>query len=128
MKVTYDFQIVSNQVPDVCLIYAQNEEAYDYLVDEANLTVLDNGSAPIYTNRVGDFISDSSHAHLCCEYIWLWINMTYIVKTTTIRGDVDYIPFSSLYNALETFKSEKRFKDTEIFLLDKQAGLVPIVP
>ena len=66
---TYDFQIVSNQVPDVCLIYAQNEEAYDYLVDEANLTVLDNGSAPIYTNRVGDFISDSSHAHLCCEYI-----------------------------------------------------------
>ena len=69
MRVTYDFQIVADEIPNVCLIYAKNEEAYNYLVDEAELTVLDNGSAPIYTNRVGDFISDSSYAHLCCEYI-----------------------------------------------------------
>ena len=54
--------------------------------------------------------------------------MTYIVKTTNIRGDVDYIPFSSLYRALEDAKSERRFKDVEVFLFNKQAGMVPIVP
>ena len=53
--------------------------------------------------------------------------MTYLLRTTTIRGDIDITPFSSLYKLIETYKSEKRFKDAEMFVLCKQAGMVPLV-
>ncbi len=56
--------------------------------------------------------------------------MTYILKTTNICGTVDYIPYRSLYKALAMSKAlnERTVTDAEVFLLDKQAGLTPIVP
>jgi len=70
MSVTYDFQIVSvTEIPGISLVYAQNEDAYNYLVDEADMTLLSDGGAPISRSRVGDFISDAGHAHLCSDYV-----------------------------------------------------------
>ena len=70
MSISYDFTIVSvTEVPGISLVYAQNEDAYNYLVDEADMTLLSDGSAPISRTRVGDFISDASYAHLCSDYV-----------------------------------------------------------
>ena len=70
MAVTYDFTIVSvTEVPGVSLVYPQNEDAYNYLVDEADMTLLSDGTAPISRTRVGDFISDAEYAHLCTNYV-----------------------------------------------------------
>ena len=54
--------------------------------------------------------------------------MTYLLKTMTIRGDIDVVPYSSLYKLIEMYNSERRFKSVQMFYLDKQARMVPIVP
>lgn len=59
----YDFQIVDTNLLGVSLVCAQNEDAFSYLVEEAHLTVFEDGSAPLFNESVGDFISDAEHAH-----------------------------------------------------------------
>ena len=65
----YDFQIFNTELLGVSLVCAQNEDAFRYLVDEANFTVFEDGTAPLFEEYVGDFISDAEHAHLCCELV-----------------------------------------------------------
>jgi len=66
---TVDFRLVSNTaVSGITLVYALNEDAYNYLCDE-DITVMDNGAAPIDSDNVGDFISDSSWSQLECELV-----------------------------------------------------------
>ena len=66
----YDFSIVSDtRMPGLSLIMAQNEDAYEYLVDELGYDLLANGNCPVFDEAIGDFISDAEHAHFCCEYI-----------------------------------------------------------
>ena len=48
---------------------AQTEEAYNYIVDELEYTTLSDGSCPLFTDKVGDFISDAECAHLSTSYI-----------------------------------------------------------
>ena len=67
-KVTYDFKIVGSNISGVSQVIAQNEEAYNWLVEEAHMTVFADGSSALFSERVGDFISDAGHAHLCCSY------------------------------------------------------------
>ena len=67
--VTYDFQIFDTNLSGVSLVCAQNEDAFRYLVDEAHFTVFEDGSAALFNENVGDFISDAEHAHLCCELV-----------------------------------------------------------
>ena len=69
MSVTFDFQIVGSNIPGISQVIPQNEEAFSYLVDETHLTVFQDGSTALFDERVGDFISDAGHAHLCCEYV-----------------------------------------------------------
>ena len=70
MTVTFDFTIVSRtDVPGISQVMPQNEEAYNYLVDEAHLHVLQDGSAVLFSDTVGDFISDSAWAHLSCNLV-----------------------------------------------------------
>ncbi len=70
MSISFDFQIISkSEIPGISLIVAQNEDAFSYLTDELNYTTLTDGSAPVFPETVGDFISDAEHAHLCCEYV-----------------------------------------------------------
>ncbi len=67
---TVDFQVVSDtSVPGISLVYAMNEDAYDYLC-EHDITVLNNGCAPIDTDTVGDFISDAGWDKMISELIW----------------------------------------------------------
>ena len=69
LLISYDFTIVDTNISGISQIVPQNEEAYTYLVDEAHLTVFSDGSAALFDESVGDFISDASHAHLCCELV-----------------------------------------------------------
>ena len=70
MSVHFDFTILSRtDVSGVSLVQPMNETAYNYLVDEADMTTLSDGSAPIATEFVGDFISDAESAHLCSSYV-----------------------------------------------------------
>ena len=69
MSITYDFQIVGSNISGISLVLAQNEDAFSYLVDEAHMTVFSDGTAALFNERVGDFISDAEHAHMCCNYV-----------------------------------------------------------
>ena len=69
MAITYDFQIVASNIPGLKKVVPQNEDAFCYLVDEANMQTLKDGSAVLFNDRVGDFISDAGHAHMCCELV-----------------------------------------------------------
>ena len=69
MSVTFDFQIVESNIPGISQVVAQNEDAFRYLVDEAHFTVFEDGTAALFDERVGDFISDAGHAQQCCELV-----------------------------------------------------------
>ena len=70
MPITFDFKIVRDtQVPGISLVMAQNEDAFSYITEEEDLAYLADGSVPLATDQVGDFISDAEHAHLCCNYV-----------------------------------------------------------
>ena len=59
MATSFDFTIISQtDVPGISLVVAQNEDAFSYLIDE-DMTILPNGSSPIDSDNVGDFISDA---------------------------------------------------------------------
>ena len=66
---TFDFKIVDSNIAGIAQVLPQNEEAFNYLVEEAHMTVFKDGSAALFDDSVGDFISDAGHAHLCCEYV-----------------------------------------------------------
>ena len=70
MSITFDFQIVANtSIPGLSLVLPQNEDAYNYLTEEADIAVLADGSAPLFTDNVGDFISDAGWAQLSTSYV-----------------------------------------------------------
>ena len=70
MAVHFDFQIIGKtDVPGISLVVAQNEDAFTYLTEEAEMTTLRDGSAPLATDAVGDFISDCGWAHMACSYV-----------------------------------------------------------
>ena len=70
MSVTYDFQIVESNILGVSQVVPQNEDAFRYLVEEAHFSTFNDGSAALFNENVGDFISDAGYAHLCCELVW----------------------------------------------------------
>ena len=68
LPISFDFEIVGSNIPGISQIVPINEDALSYLVEETSLTVFKDGSTALFDERVGDFISDASHAHLCCTY------------------------------------------------------------
>ena len=70
MPLTFDFQIISDtKVPGISLVMAQNEDAFSYLTEEEDLAYLADGSVPLATHLVGDFINDAEHAQLSSNYV-----------------------------------------------------------
>ena len=69
MSITYDFTIVRSGIPGMSLVMAQNEDAFSYLTDEADLNTLPDGSAPLSNNYLEDFIVDAEQAHLCSALV-----------------------------------------------------------
>jgi len=65
MAITADFQIVVNYgIQGITLIEPMNEEAQNYLTDEMNIYVMDNGYAPIREYDVLSFVDSAEKAHL----------------------------------------------------------------
>ena len=65
-----DFQIISEtKVPGISLVIAQNEDAFSYLTEEEDMTYFQDGSVPLATDQIGDFISDAEHAQMCCTLV-----------------------------------------------------------
>ena len=65
MATTFDFQIISRtDVPGISLIVAQNEDAFSYLTEEEDLAYLADGSVPLATEKLSDFISDAERCHM----------------------------------------------------------------
>ena len=70
MAVTYDFTIVSQtEIPGISQVIPQNEDAYNYLVDEAHFTVMQDGSACLFEELIGDFVSDAGWEKLACQIV-----------------------------------------------------------
>jgi len=70
MNPVYDFTIISGQpIKGVSLVVSNNEDAFSYITEELNYHVLSDGSAPLFIEAVGDFISDAEEAHLSCQYV-----------------------------------------------------------
>ena len=72
MTTSFDFTIISEtDVPGISLVVAQNEDAFSYLIDEegADMTVLQDGSAPIASDLIGDFVSDAGWDKYSCELV-----------------------------------------------------------
>ena len=67
--ITFDFQIVDSNIAGISQIVPQNEEALTYLVEEAHFSTFSDGTAALFSENVGDFVSDASYAHLCCELV-----------------------------------------------------------
>ena len=69
MSVTFDFKIIGQTgIPHLCLIESQNEDAYNFVIDEALMTTLPDGSAVLCEESLENFIEDAEQAQLCCQY------------------------------------------------------------
>ncbi len=68
MSITYDFTLVASGVPGMSLVMAQNEDAFSFITDEAEMTTIADGSAPLDNSRLSDFIETAESAHLCCDF------------------------------------------------------------
>ena len=71
LSITFDFKIVGSNISGISQIIPQHEDALNYLTEEVQYTVFKDGSAALWDESVGDFVSDAGHAHLCCELVWV---------------------------------------------------------
>lgn len=67
MATSFDFTIVDTDISGMSLIVANNEDAFRFLTEEENMTTLADGSAPLFSHQVGDFISDAGWENYTCE-------------------------------------------------------------
>ena len=68
MTVTYDFQLLNSGVPGMSLVMSMNEDAFSFITDEADMTTIADGSAPLDNSRLSDFIEIAERAQLCCGF------------------------------------------------------------
>ena len=64
MSVSFDFQIITTDIPGICKVMSLNEDAFSYLTDECDYATLPDGSVPLSDNKVAHFIETSEQAHL----------------------------------------------------------------
>jgi len=70
MATSFDFQIISRTgVPGISLVLPQNEDAFTYITEEEELAYLQDGSVPLATDKVGDFISDCGWESFSCDLV-----------------------------------------------------------
>ena len=68
MSITFDYTLVSSGVPGMSLVMPMNEEAFDAITDEFDMTVISNGSAPLDNSRLSDFKHLAERAQLACDF------------------------------------------------------------
>ena len=70
MATSFDFQIISRtDVPGISLVIAQNEDAFVYATETEELTYLKDGSIPLATDKVGDFMNDCGWDEYSCTLV-----------------------------------------------------------
>ena len=69
MSTTFDFQIISTEVPGISMVMSMNEDAFSYITEECDLATLPNGAAPLADTKVAHFLETSEQAHLCSELV-----------------------------------------------------------
>ena len=70
MAVTFDFQIIKHtDVPGISLVLPQNEDAFTYITEEEDMTYFQDGSVPLATDKLGDFISDCGWDSYTCDLV-----------------------------------------------------------
>ena len=67
LSISFDFKIVGSNISGISQLIPQHEDALNYLTEEVNYTVFNDGSAALWEENVGDFVSDAGWAHLSCE-------------------------------------------------------------
>ena len=68
MSVSFDFTLVSSGVPGMSLVMAQNEEAFETITGEFDMTTISNGGAPLDNSRLSEFVHLAESAHLACDF------------------------------------------------------------
>ncbi len=68
MSITYDFQLLSSGVPGMSLVMSMNEDAFETITGEFDMTVISGGGAPIDNSRLSDFVHLAERAHLACDF------------------------------------------------------------
>ena len=68
LATTVDFQIVKSNISGVSQVVPQNEDAYNYLVEETQMTVFQDGTTALFDERIADFVSDAGWCHLSCDW------------------------------------------------------------
>ena len=69
LAISFDFKIVGSNISGISQIIPLHEDALNYLTEEVQYTVFKDGSAALWDENVGDFISDAGYAHLCCDLV-----------------------------------------------------------
>jgi hypothetical protein len=68
MSLHYDFTLVNSGVPGMSLVMALNEEAFETITEEFDMTCINGGSAPLDNSRLSDFVHLAERAHLACDF------------------------------------------------------------
>ena len=68
MSVTYDFQLLSSGVPGMSLVMSMNEDAFETITGEFDMTTIADGSVPLDNSRLSDFVQLAERAHLACAF------------------------------------------------------------
>lgn len=68
MSLHYDFTLVNSGVPGMSLVMALNEEAFETITEEFDMTCINGGGAPLDNSRLSDFVHLAERAHLACDF------------------------------------------------------------
>ncbi len=68
MSLHYDFTLVNSGVPGMSLVMALNEEAFETITEEFDMTCISGGGAPLDNSRLSDFVHLAERAHLACDF------------------------------------------------------------
>jgi hypothetical protein len=68
MSVTYDFQLLSSGVPGMSLVMSMNEDAFETITGEFEMTTIADGSVPLDNSRLSEFVHLAERAHFACDF------------------------------------------------------------
>lgn len=70
MSAPVDFIIYGiTDFPGISVVTPRTEKAYDYMAQQNDMNVLNDGSAPIPTDLIDGFIDDTSLLKLTCKVV-----------------------------------------------------------
>ena len=70
MATSVDFRIISRtDVPGISLVVAQNEDAFVYATETEDMAFFQDGSIPLASDKVGDFLEDCGWENFSCTLV-----------------------------------------------------------